>query len=73
MIFFLTTYQTTVCLKPIYSQVDFAIKCLKHVVQKNLAAIEPKTSAQEQFVTKLQKSFKGTVWKGGMFNDILIN
>ncbi|KAG2224603.1 hypothetical protein INT45_003743 [Circinella minor] len=46
-------------------QVDFAIKCLKHVVQKDLAAIEPRRSAQEEFVSKLQKSFKGTVWKGG--------
>ncbi|KAI9497767.1 putative flavin-containing monooxygenase [Zychaea mexicana] len=46
-------------------QIDFAIKCLKHVVRKDLAAIEPKISAQEAFDNKLQKSFDGTVWKGG--------
>ncbi|KAI8147577.1 hypothetical protein BJV82DRAFT_710071 [Fennellomyces sp. T-0311] len=46
-------------------QVNYAIKCIKHLQRKNLAAIEPKESAQEAFVTKLQKSFEGTAWKGG--------
>ncbi|KAI9272801.1 flavoprotein [Phascolomyces articulosus] len=46
-------------------QVDFAIKCLKHVVQRDLAAIEPKIASQEEFVKKLQNGFNGTVWKGG--------
>ncbi|KAI9257354.1 flavoprotein [Phascolomyces articulosus] len=46
-------------------QVDYAIKCLKHMVRNNLAALEPKESAQELFSKNLQKDFNGTVWKGG--------
>ncbi|KAI9489657.1 flavin-binding monooxygenase-like protein [Zychaea mexicana] len=46
-------------------QVNYAIKCIKRMLKKNLAAIEPKESAQDQFSKKLQKNFEGTVWKGG--------
>ncbi|KAI8142280.1 putative monooxygenase [Fennellomyces sp. T-0311] len=46
-------------------QINFAINCLKHVIKKDLAAIEPKASAQDMFVSKLQSSFDGTVWRGG--------
>ncbi|KAG2220688.1 hypothetical protein INT45_012552 [Circinella minor] len=46
-------------------QVDYSIQCLKHMIKNNLGALEPKASAQERFSKELQKSFNGTVWKGG--------
>ncbi|KAI9257355.1 monooxygenase [Phascolomyces articulosus] len=46
-------------------QIDYAIKCMKHLGRNGLAAIEPKAAAQEAFITKLQKSFDGTAFKGG--------
>ncbi|ORZ00368.1 putative flavin-containing monooxygenase [Syncephalastrum racemosum] len=46
-------------------QVDFALKALKQMIRKDVAAIEPKQSATDEYAEKLQKSLKGTVWKGG--------
>ncbi|KAI9257356.1 hypothetical protein BDA99DRAFT_573639 [Phascolomyces articulosus] len=47
-------------------QINFAIKCIKQMIQKNLKAIEPKESAQEEFVTKLNNDFKNQkIWKAG--------
>lgn len=49
----------------VHSQVEFAIKCIKHMQKKKAAAIEPKESAVDEFVGKLKKSFDGTVWTSG--------
>ena len=38
------------------------------MIKNNLAALEPKASAQERFSKELQESFNGTVWKGGNNN-----
>ncbi|KAI9264197.1 hypothetical protein BDA99DRAFT_580345 [Phascolomyces articulosus] len=46
-------------------QVDYAVQCIKRLIKKDLAAIEPKKEAQEKFVADVQKGFEGTVWKGG--------
>ncbi|KAJ8662953.1 hypothetical protein O0I10_001129 [Lichtheimia ornata] len=46
-------------------QVEFAIKCIKHMEKKKASAIEPKESAVDEFVGKLKKSFDGTVWTSG--------
>lgn len=53
------------------SQVNYAINCIKEILEKDLAALEPKASAQEEFVKNLQSSFIGTVWKGGMWTTKL--
>lgn len=49
----------------VHSQVEFAIKCIKHMEKKKASAIEPKESAVDEFVGKLKKSFDGTVWTSG--------
>ncbi|KAI7858157.1 hypothetical protein BDC45DRAFT_602757 [Circinella umbellata] len=46
-------------------QIAYAIQCIKNLAQNNMVAIEPKETAQEVFITKLQKSFDGTAFKGG--------
>lgn len=48
-----------------FSQVEFAIKCIKHMEKKKASAIEPKATAVDEFVGKLKKSFDGTVWTSG--------
>lgn len=47
------------------SQVEYAIKCMKHAIKKDLCAIEPKLAAQNAYTTTLKKRFTGTVWKSG--------
>ncbi|KAI9493839.1 putative flavin-binding monooxygenase [Zychaea mexicana] len=46
-------------------QTDYTIQCVKRLVKNDLAAIEPKKAAQEEFVANVQKGFEGTVWKAG--------
>lgn len=48
-----------------YSQVNYAIRCMKHALKKDLAAIEPTKAAQDIYAGNLRGSFKGTVWKSG--------
>lgn len=47
------------------SQVDYAIKCMKHALKKELIAIEPKLTAQKAYTNNLKGQFKGTVWETG--------
>lgn len=49
----------------IYSQVDYAIKCMKYAKKKQLIAIEPKLAAQKAYTKNIKSQFKGTVWKTG--------
>ncbi|KAI9264198.1 putative flavoprotein [Phascolomyces articulosus] len=49
----------------IEAQTEYVIKCIKGMKKKNLAAIEPKQSAQEKYFSNVQKGFDGTVWKSG--------
>lgn len=46
-------------------QVNYAIRCIKHALKKDLAAIEPTRAAQDLYASNLRGSFKGTVWKSG--------
>ncbi|KAG2220697.1 hypothetical protein INT45_012561, partial [Circinella minor] len=46
-------------------QIAYAIQCIKYLAQNNMVAIEPKETAQDVFITKLQTSFDGTAFKGG--------
>ncbi|KAI8637816.1 putative flavoprotein [Parasitella parasitica] len=46
-------------------QVQYAIRCMKHAIKKNLAALEPKLAAQDAYTAKLKRQFTGTVWKSG--------
>lgn len=48
-----------------HSQVNYAIRCIKHALKKDLAAIEPTRAAQDLYASNLRGSFKGTVWKSG--------
>ncbi|KAI8141363.1 hypothetical protein BJV82DRAFT_714940 [Fennellomyces sp. T-0311] len=45
--------------------VSYVMKCIKTMKKNNIAAIEPKKSAQEEFTAQVQRGFEGTVWKGG--------
>jgi ubiquinone biosynthesis protein COQ9 len=45
--------------------VQYAIRCIKHAIKKNLAALEPTLAAQNAYATNLRNSFGGTVWKSG--------
>lgn len=47
------------------SQVQYAIRCMKHAMKKNLAALEPKLEAQNAYTANLKRQFTGTVWKSG--------
>lgn len=38
---------------------------MKHAIKKDLAAMEPTLTAQNNYITKLKSNFKGTVWKSG--------
>ncbi|KAI8381112.1 putative flavin-binding monooxygenase [Radiomyces spectabilis] len=46
-------------------QVNFALDRIKRMQSKNLAAIEPKIEAQNEFVATLKKDLKPTVWNSG--------
>ncbi|KAI7890615.1 uncharacterized protein EV154DRAFT_247520 [Mucor mucedo] len=46
-------------------QVDYAIKCMKYAMKKQLIAIEPKLEAQKKYTNNIKRQFKGTVWETG--------
>ncbi|KAG0170373.1 hypothetical protein DFQ28_005980 [Apophysomyces sp. BC1034] len=46
-------------------QVNFAIELIKRMMKKGVAAVEPKVSSQDAFVSKLQRDMKHTVWNSG--------
>ncbi|CAO3638385.1 unnamed protein product [Mucor fragilis] len=46
-------------------QVQYAIRCMKHALKNNIAAMEPKLAAQNAYTANLKRKFKGTVWKSG--------
>ncbi|KAI9014345.1 hypothetical protein CLU79DRAFT_767171 [Phycomyces nitens] len=43
-------------------QVDLAMQCIQHIIDKNLTAVEPSAAAQDAFVSKLRKDLEPTVW-----------
>ncbi|KAI9264199.1 cyclohexanone monooxygenase [Phascolomyces articulosus] len=57
----------------IEAQTQHAIKIIKAMKKNNIAAIEPTQSAQDEYFAATQKSFEGTVWKGGCTSWYLDN
>lgn len=47
------------------SQVNYAVQCIRNMIKRDIAAIEPTKEAQEAFVRDLKQRFEGTTWKGG--------
>ncbi|KAL1934199.1 hypothetical protein VTP01DRAFT_6381 [Rhizomucor pusillus] len=46
-------------------QVNYAVQCIRNMIKRDIAAIEPTKEAQEAFVRDLKQRFEGTTWKGG--------
>lgn len=47
----------------IFSQVDYAIKCIqKLIIERNLPTIEPTLEAQTNYMASLRSDLKKTVW-----------
>lgn len=48
-----------------YSQVQYAIRCMKYALKNDISAMEPKLAAQNAYTSHLKRQFNGTVWKSG--------
>jgi len=48
-----------------YSQVQYAIRCMKYALKNDISAMEPKLEAQNAYTSHLKRQFNGTVWKSG--------
>jgi hypothetical protein len=49
----------------IESQVNYVISALRHMRRNGVAAVEPRTDAQDAWNRSIDERLKGTVWNSG--------